>query len=45
MVISAEVPPMTIARWYGGHAAVPSVRIFSFRNAIMRSWVRIDGVA
>ena len=32
-VISADVPPMTIARWYGGQAAVPSVRIFSSRNA------------
>ena len=29
---SAEVPPITNARWYGGHAAVPSVRIFSERN-------------
>ena len=27
--ISADVPPMTTARWYGGHAAVPSVFIFS----------------
>ena len=26
---SADVPPMTTARWYGGHAAVPSVIIFS----------------
>ena len=26
---SAEVPPITTARWYGGHAAVPSVFIFS----------------
>jgi hypothetical protein len=24
---------------------VPSVRIFSRRNAVMRSWVRIEGVA
>ena len=31
-VSSAEVPPITIARWYGGQAAVPSVRIFSSRN-------------
>jgi hypothetical protein len=31
--ISAEVPPMTMARWYGGQAAVPSVLIFSSRNA------------
>ena len=29
---SAEVPPMTKARWYGGQAAVPSVFIFSVRN-------------
>ena len=28
---SAEVPPITNARWYGGQAAVPSVRIFSER--------------
>ena len=27
--ISADVPPITIARWYGGQAAVPSVCIFS----------------
>ncbi len=27
-VLSAEVPPMTKAIWYGGQAAVPSVRIF-----------------
>ena len=26
---SADVPPITTARWYGGHAAVPSVRSFS----------------
>ena len=26
--ISADVPPITIARWYGGQADVPSVRIF-----------------
>ena len=26
---SALVPPITTPRWYGGHAAVPSVRIFS----------------
>ena len=45
MVSSADVPPMTMARWYGGHAAVPSVSTFSFRNASMRSRVRIDGVA
>ena len=29
---SADVPPTTNARWYGGHAAVPSVFIFSTRN-------------
>ena len=28
---SAEVPPITKARWYGGQAAVPSVFIFSAR--------------
>ena len=32
---SALVPPTTIARWYGGHAAVPSERIFSSRNFAM----------
>jgi len=32
-VISADKPPITIARWYGGHAAVPSVAIFSSRKA------------
>ena len=31
--ISAEVPPTTIARWYGGQADVPRVRIFSATNA------------
>ena len=31
---SAEVPPITTARWYGGHAAVPSERSFSSRNFI-----------
>ena len=30
---SALVPPTTMARWYGGQAAVPSDRIFSSRNA------------
>jgi hypothetical protein len=45
IVSSADVPPITIARWYGGHAAVPSVSTFSLRNATMRSCVRIDGVA
>ena len=29
------VPPMTIATWYGGQAAVPSERSFSLRNASM----------
>ena len=29
---SALVPPTTMARWYGGHAAVPSERIFSSRK-------------
>ena len=28
----SDVPPITIAKWYGGHAAVPSVLIFSSRN-------------
>ena len=32
-VYSADVPPITTARWYGGHAAVPSDRTFSSRNA------------
>jgi len=31
--ISAERPPTTIARWYGGHADVPSVAIFSSMKA------------
>ncbi len=34
-VISAEVPPITSARWYGGHAAVPSVRSFSSSHVII----------
>mmetsp|Transcript_10709 Transcript_10709/g.30067 ORF Transcript_10709/g.30067 Transcript_10709/m.30067 type:complete len:234 (+) Transcript_10709:106-807(+) len=37
--ISALRPPTTTARWYGGHAAVPSVWIFSSRKAISFSGV------
>ena len=37
---SALVPPMTMARWYGGQAAVPSERSFSSRKASMRSGFR-----
>ncbi len=44
---------MTTARWYGGHAAVPSERIFSSRNSSSRaglstalvSWNRNDLLA
>ncbi len=47
---SALVPPTTMARWYGGHAAVPSERIFSSRKLSIRagfstalvSWYRKD---
>jgi hypothetical protein len=47
---SALVPPTTIARWYGGHADVPMMRIFSSRNEAIRtgfstalvSWYRYD---
>ena len=50
---SALVPPITMARWYGGQAAVPSERIFSSRNASSRSgfstalvsWYRNDLLA
>jgi len=50
---SAEVPPTTMARWYGGHAAVPRMRIFSSRNEAIRagfstalvSWYRNDLLA
>ena len=50
---SADVPPTTMARWYGGHAAVPSERIFSSRNEAIRagfstalvSWYRNDLLA
>ena len=50
---SALVPPTTMARWYGGHAAVPSERIFSSRNEAIRagfstalvSWYRYDLLA
>ena len=35
-----DVPPTTIARWYGGQAAVPSERIFSSRNCIIESSLR-----
>ena len=37
---SAEVPPTTIARWYGGHAAVPSARSFSSRKRIIAASFR-----
>src|SRR3984957_20005982 len=50
---SALVPPTTIARWYGGQADVPMVRIFSSRNEAIRlgfstalvSWYRYDLLA
>src|SRR5262245_14203575 len=50
---SAVVPPTTIARWYGGHAAVPRERIFCSRNVSMAaglstalvSWYRYDLLA
>jgi hypothetical protein len=50
---SADVPPITTARWYGGQAAVPSVCIFSkihgskvasFSRALV-SWYRYDLLA
>jgi hypothetical protein len=34
-VCSADRPPTTKARWYGGHAEVPSDAIFSSKNVIM----------
>ena len=37
---SALVPPTTIARWYGGQAAVPRARSFSSRKASIRSGFR-----
>lgn len=37
--VSAEVPPMASARWYGGHAAVPSDLIFASMKGIRRSGV------
>ena len=42
---SAEVPPITTARWYGGQAAVPSERIFSSRKASIRFGFRIAFVS
>src|SRR5215468_2335424 len=42
---SAEVPPITIARWYGGQAAVPIRRSFSSRNRIMLVGLRIAFVS
>mmetsp|Transcript_15031 Transcript_15031/g.43404 ORF Transcript_15031/g.43404 Transcript_15031/m.43404 type:complete len:218 (+) Transcript_15031:460-1113(+) len=33
-VISALKPPMAMARWYGGHAAVPKVLIWASKKAI-----------
>jgi hypothetical protein len=47
-VNSADMPPMTMARWYGGQAAVPSLRVslsiqessvFGFSSAFV-SWYR-----
>ena len=35
-VYSAEVPPTTMARWYGGQAAVPRMRSFSSTNSRKR---------
>ncbi len=37
---SALVPPTTIARWYGGQAAVPRERIFCSRKAIIEASFR-----
>ncbi len=37
---SALVPPTTIARWYGGQAAVPRARSFSSRKVSIRSGFR-----
>ena len=45
MVTSADVPPITIARWYGGHAAVPSVLTFDSMNGRRRSRFRIAAVS
>ncbi len=39
-LISAEVPPMTMARWYGGHADVPSVAILATQNDLSVSGFR-----
>ena len=35
--VSADVPPITTAKWYGGHAAVPRLLIFASMNGIRRS--------
>ena len=45
MVISADRPPMTTARWYGGQAAVPIERIGSSRNSSSRPVRSTDGMA
>ncbi len=50
---SPLVPPMTMARWYGGHAEVPISRSFSSSHSIIRagfssalvSWYRYDLLA
>ena len=42
---SADVPPTTIAKWYGGHAAVPSERSFSSRNLSIAFGFRIAFVS
>ena len=50
---SAEVPPMTTARWYGGQAAVPRACSFSNNHgssvpslsSALVSWKRYDLLA
>jgi len=39
-VISADSPPITMAKWYGGHAEVPREVIFSVRKARSESGFR-----
>ena len=44
-VCSADVPPITIARWYGGHAAVPRERSFASTNVMRLLGFRSDLVS
>ena len=41
---SADMPPITIAKWYGGHADVPILIIASYRKDLKAFGLRTDFV-